>query len=214
MTDTMEIPGNNGGANWGSTAVDPTTGWIYIASKEWPSMLKMEPQPPRQVNLATLPPAQAGRVLYMENCQQCHKADLTGALPEVPALTGIVAKAGAERVRSVVHDGQGQMPSFSRLAAEDTDRLMAYLTDPSSVPAGIGRGGAGRGGPPAPKLVPGNPTRYWTGYGYHECERRYAPNQAAVLCDDGLRSERRQDQMADSCGRDTGTGGARHSEYG
>ncbi len=38
---TIEMPGNNGGANWGSSAVDPTKGTIYIVSKELPMMLQL-----------------------------------------------------------------------------------------------------------------------------------------------------------------------------
>lgn len=33
---TIQMPGNNGGANWGSSAVDPSKGTIYIYSKETP----------------------------------------------------------------------------------------------------------------------------------------------------------------------------------
>ena len=39
---TIEMPGNNGGANWGSSAVDPTKGTMYIVSKELPMMIKLE----------------------------------------------------------------------------------------------------------------------------------------------------------------------------
>jgi len=42
---TMQIPGNNGGANWGGTATDPTRGMLYIVSKDMPSMLKLERDP-------------------------------------------------------------------------------------------------------------------------------------------------------------------------
>jgi hypothetical protein len=30
------------------------------------------------------PPAQVGKAIYMANCQQCHKADLTGLCPRYP----------------------------------------------------------------------------------------------------------------------------------
>jgi quinoprotein glucose dehydrogenase len=39
--DTVEMPGNNGGANFGGAASDPVHGWIYIVSKDLPSMLKL-----------------------------------------------------------------------------------------------------------------------------------------------------------------------------
>lgn len=39
--ETIEMPGNNGGANFGGVASDPVHGWIYIISKDLPSMLKL-----------------------------------------------------------------------------------------------------------------------------------------------------------------------------
>jgi quinoprotein glucose dehydrogenase len=41
MRGTIELPGHNGGANWGSSAVDPTKGTMYISSKELPTYLKL-----------------------------------------------------------------------------------------------------------------------------------------------------------------------------
>ena len=38
---TMQMPGNNGGSNFGSAAVDPTRGIVYVVSKDWPSLLKL-----------------------------------------------------------------------------------------------------------------------------------------------------------------------------
>ena len=35
------MPGNNGGANFGGVASDPVHGWIYVISKDLPSMLKL-----------------------------------------------------------------------------------------------------------------------------------------------------------------------------
>jgi quinoprotein glucose dehydrogenase len=41
LRGTIEIPGNNGGANWGSSGVNPTKGMIYIVSKELPMTIKL-----------------------------------------------------------------------------------------------------------------------------------------------------------------------------
>ena len=40
--NTVQMPGNNGGANWGGAAVDPTHGTLYVVSKDLPAMLKLE----------------------------------------------------------------------------------------------------------------------------------------------------------------------------
>jgi quinoprotein glucose dehydrogenase len=39
---TIEMPGNNGGGNFGGAAVDPDRGRIIVVSKDYPSMLRLE----------------------------------------------------------------------------------------------------------------------------------------------------------------------------
>jgi glucose dehydrogenase len=40
---SVELPGHNGGANWGSSAINPTKGTFYIVSKELPTFLRILP---------------------------------------------------------------------------------------------------------------------------------------------------------------------------
>jgi quinate dehydrogenase (quinone) len=42
LRDAIQMPGNNGGANVGGTAIDPVRGALYVLSKDLPSMLKLE----------------------------------------------------------------------------------------------------------------------------------------------------------------------------
>jgi glucose dehydrogenase len=42
LRNTIEMPGNNGGANFGGAAVDPEHGAMFIVSKDFPAMLKLE----------------------------------------------------------------------------------------------------------------------------------------------------------------------------
>jgi quinoprotein glucose dehydrogenase len=163
FVNTMEIPGNNGGANWGSTAIDPKRGWLYVASKEYPSMLKLEEQ---MISAGTFsvsdPPAQVGRAVYATNCQICHKPDLKGDLPEVPALNGIVGQLGSEQVKQAIRNGLGQMPAFDKLSELEIDRLVTFLRAPNAANGPP----IARRDPPTAVLAPGNPKRYWTGYNY------------------------------------------------
>jgi len=43
LRPTIEMPGNNGGANWGGAAVDPDHGMLYVVSKDLPAILKLVP---------------------------------------------------------------------------------------------------------------------------------------------------------------------------
>jgi glucose dehydrogenase len=40
---TVEIPGSNGGASWGTAAVDPSKGTLYIVSHDQPTLLSLVP---------------------------------------------------------------------------------------------------------------------------------------------------------------------------
>lgn len=39
---TIQMPGNNGGSNWGGAAVDPVKGRLFVVSKDLPAILKLE----------------------------------------------------------------------------------------------------------------------------------------------------------------------------
>jgi quinoprotein glucose dehydrogenase len=38
--DTIEMPGNRGGSNWGMTASNPTNGTVFVVSMDLPAILK------------------------------------------------------------------------------------------------------------------------------------------------------------------------------
>jgi quinoprotein glucose dehydrogenase len=164
--DTVEMPGNNGGGNWGSGAVDPATGTLYITTKNAPSMIKLEPNRPKRVMTGT--PETEGRILYIQNCQSCHTSELTGQPPSIPSLVDVVTRIGADRVKSTIQNGASPMPAFTSLSDKEVDSLVAYLAAPSKAhvpPDVLAYLSAPR--PPPPPPSPGTPTtRYWTGYGY------------------------------------------------
>jgi quinoprotein glucose dehydrogenase len=43
LRGTIQMPGNNGGANWGGAAVDPANGSLFVISKDLPCLLKLVP---------------------------------------------------------------------------------------------------------------------------------------------------------------------------
>jgi quinoprotein glucose dehydrogenase len=42
---TIEMPGNNGGANWSGAAVDPSNGTLFVVSKDLPALLRLSKDP-------------------------------------------------------------------------------------------------------------------------------------------------------------------------
>jgi quinoprotein glucose dehydrogenase len=161
---TMETPGNNGGGNWGSGAIDPETNTFYVVSKDAPSLLHLETKPPKRQIPGS--PETQGLVVYMQNCQSCHTASRKGQPPAIPSLEGVLERAGEDRVREAVHNGLAPMPAFPDLESAEVDHLIAFLKAPEKAnlaPDVLARVMA----PPAttPRLGPGG-RRYWTGYGY------------------------------------------------
>ena len=160
---TMEIPGNNGGANWGSGAIDPSNGTFYVLSKDAPSLLQLAPKPPRREMSGT--PETQGKILYVQDCQSCHKENFTGQPPAIPSLVGIMDHGGADMLRTAVQGGMAPMPAFPDLTARDIDDLIAYLRHPEEahVPADLQ---ARLMAPPTvgPNLAPAG-ARYWTAFG-------------------------------------------------
>jgi quinoprotein glucose dehydrogenase len=131
LGNTVEMPGNNGGVNWGGTTANPTNGDLYVVSKDLPAMLKLE----LASNVtATGSPETQGRSVFAANCSLCHGVNREGKPPAIPSLVDVGAKLSDEQLRSVVEHGQGPMPSFSQLPAGEITALLAYLKRPELSP--------------------------------------------------------------------------------
>ncbi len=132
---TIEMPGHNGGANWGGTAVDPEAGLLYVQSKEIPTYLKLTDKEPRGGPAAVVgaaSPAARGAAVYAQNCAGCHGADRAGQ-GNIPSLNGIATRLTADEIRMTVTGGRGQMPAFSQLPERDLGALQAYLANPAAA---------------------------------------------------------------------------------
>jgi quinoprotein glucose dehydrogenase len=158
LTKTIEMPGNNGGANWGGAAVDARNGTLYVVSKDLPCMLQLEPEQGASSNPSSSP-EQKGRLLYDANCQQCHRSDRSGQPPAIPSLTHAGQDLTPEQIRSIVKQGQGSMPAFSRLSKTDLDSLVTYLVKPQ-----VGTKASARSTVSAGEMLVAN--RYVSGFGF------------------------------------------------
>jgi quinoprotein glucose dehydrogenase len=167
MANTMQIPGNAGGANWGTTATDPVAGVVYVLNKDEPTMLKLEPEPPAGQRLATGPPPQVGRSLYRQRCQTCHGEELRGVPPEIPTLVEVTKRLDSQTIKRTVVTGRGRMPGF-QLGDRELNGLIAFLSDPATANAMAAKSDADAAAQSAPAEAAKatGPVRYWSGYGY------------------------------------------------
>ncbi len=154
---TIEVPGENGGANQGSTAADPTTGVMYVKTYDAPTIHMMTEAPPvRHLSTTSGTFEERGYALYSKNCIACHGANRERiTYPQ---------SIDFEKFTAVLRAGNGVMPAFSAstLKPEDILSLAAYLKDPV----------AGEGNPENPHVNPSAPppptgqTRFYGQFGF------------------------------------------------
>ncbi|HEV2493421.1 MAG TPA: PQQ-binding-like beta-propeller repeat protein [Terriglobia bacterium] len=134
LTGTIEMPGNSGGANWGSAAVDPANGTLYVVSMDLPCMLKLEPEEARRAS-AGESIEQQGHFIFESNCRYCHGSDRRGLPPAIPSLVDIGARLNRQQIESVVRQGRSAMPGFPRLPTADVQSVIAFLLNPAGASA-------------------------------------------------------------------------------
>lgn len=162
-TDTVQMPGNHGGVNWGLTAGDPVRGRFYVASYDLPSILKLEQSETISNQLFT-GPLDRGAALYRANCRICHGAELQGGAG-IPALADATTRLGAAETKRVISEGQNTMPAFGgTLSSADIDAVVAYLADPGAArPPRPGQDHAASG---AASPTSSGPLRYSSPFGF------------------------------------------------
>ena len=165
LTDTVEMPGNNGGANFQGAAIDPEHGTLFVVSKDLPAMLRLELNATEQ-SAAGSSREEKGRIVYQSNCRQCHGRDRAGQPPATPSLADIGSRLPADQVRAVVVHGRGPMPALSKLSVADLDSLLAYLFHPERAPARPIEAGSAPQAGTASAEVPPEQLRYRSSFGF------------------------------------------------
>jgi quinoprotein glucose dehydrogenase len=152
--DTIQLPADDGGSNWGNAAADPRSGVLFIRSADSPELkLKLTKRLPLRVPQSGTP-EQRGRAVYAQLCQGCHGPDRNGVMSP--------KEIGLEKFKKIVTNGEGEMPAFNDLAPQHLEVLAAFIANPGAAGPAIAGGGGGGGMerlPPPPGL-----TRYFGTY--------------------------------------------------
>lgn len=120
LQGTIVFPGFDGGAEWGGSAFDPTTGLLYVNANEMPWILRL-------VERAQLDAGATARDLYLKYCANCHGRELGGSPPEFPSLVAIGDKSKPREITQVIRQGSGRMPAFVNLPSQAVQALVSYL---------------------------------------------------------------------------------------
>jgi quinoprotein glucose dehydrogenase len=107
---TMQMPGNNGGSNFGSAAVDPEHAMVFVVSKDWPSLLKLS-LPPNAV------PQYDGSMPYVSGLGfMVTTQGMNAIAPPWTSLTAIDLNAGTIKWKIPV----GEIPELAAKGITDT----------------------------------------------------------------------------------------------
>ena len=130
--ETVQMPGNSGGSNWGGAAIDPHRGMLYVVSKDHPSMLKLVADPEQQIPPPEEPELR-GRYLYDVHCHRCHSIDARKHPIATLPLDGVHEKLPTRQILKIIREGLGPMPGFPSLSVAILNLLTTYLQNPSVV---------------------------------------------------------------------------------
>jgi quinoprotein glucose dehydrogenase len=151
--NSIQIPADDGGANWGNGAADPKTGVVYLRTSDSPELkYKLSQKLPLRVPHSASAEMQ-GHAIFSQLCQGCHGPNRTGVMS--PKDIGI------DKFKKIVSGGEGEMPGFSDLQPEYLDALAAYISNPAAGgPALAAAPGGGMERLPPPPGI----TRYFGTY--------------------------------------------------
>jgi quinoprotein glucose dehydrogenase len=181
--NTIQMPGNNGGANWGGAAVNPTAGLLYVVSKDHPAMLKLDPDGEQRIPPPGEPVAR-GQYLYDVYCHSCHSLGTGDTRRAVSSLAGVGRKLSREQIAAAIQQGVGPMPAFAEISDEDVDLLVTYLNDPPKLsatgsaltPAGTAPAeGPASSGPPGSESDDWEGARFVSGFGLMRASNGLSP---------------------------------------
>jgi quinoprotein glucose dehydrogenase len=112
LRNTVQMPGNNGGANWGGAAVDPATGRLFVVSKDLPAMLKLASDPKTDKALA----ASAGERYYSGFGFMIAKSGLSPIAPPWSSLTAYDLNEGTIKWKIPL----GEVPELAAKGIKNT----------------------------------------------------------------------------------------------
>ena len=134
LQGSIMLPGFDGGAEWGGSAVDPVRHVLYVNANDVPWITRMIRRPAGD--------AATGKAIYDRECATCHGPDREGRPPEFPSLMGLADRYAEAEVQSMIIGGSGRMPGFGRLGWANLLALGDYVMYGRDTAVSAGKGKA------------------------------------------------------------------------
>jgi glucose dehydrogenase/cytochrome c2 len=125
---TVMLPGFDGGAEWGGSAVDVKTGVIYINANDYPWTGGLT---------ANKLGGGVGFEVYQSQCAICHAGDRRGAPPAFPSLVDVEKRLTPTQITTIIQGGKGRMPSFPNVEDGRLTSLLEYLKTGKEEPGAV-----------------------------------------------------------------------------
>ncbi len=154
LRETVSMPGNQGGSNWGTTAANPEKGIVYVLNIDAVAILKLDDTRTKVGGFQGGGGGASGAALYQQHCQACHGVNMQNPLPGVASLEGVTDRLSEDVIIAAVTGGKGLMRPISGLNNIELTAILSYLANPGGRGFGGGAPG-GRGRASGPAFPPG-----------------------------------------------------------
>ncbi len=122
----VELPGFDGGAEWGGPSYDPETDILYVNANEMGWLVTMRDVKPIESVHENY--GKAGLRLYNKYCISCHGSDRKGR-GNFLSLINIQERYREIDILSMLSSGRRMMPSFNYITKEEKEAITSYLLD-------------------------------------------------------------------------------------
>ena len=127
LKGTISIPATRGGANWGGSAFDPITTYLYIRGNNLPEIQTIVDADTHFV-AENNTRFELGRVTYEKHCVACHGSEKKGMTPDTPSLVDIKDRLPEKETLEKIRRGGGKMPGYKGIITEQEEMgIIAYL---------------------------------------------------------------------------------------
>lgn len=139
------FPGYDGGGEWGGSAVDPSSGIMYVNSSEMAWILTMIDVPKENNTDVSL--KGIGKTVYNKYCMSCHGAELKGNGTSYPSLLQLEKKYNDDQANQIIQNGKNMMPAFKQISEGERNALLAFLLNKEDKEAGAAASSKVKNGP-------------------------------------------------------------------